>query len=58
MNALKVGVGYGGLVAGILLAFAKHFNLPVTEDQINYLSGVFVMLGGGLLHLAQSPFKK
>lgn len=57
MNFLKVSTGYGSLVAGVLLVFAKHFGLPITEDQINYLSGVLVMLGGGLLHVANPPKK-
>lgn len=57
MNLLKVSTGYGSLIAGILLAFSKHFGLPITEDQINYLSGVLVMLGGGILHVANPPKK-
>lgn len=57
MNSIKVAGGYGSLIAGILLVIAKHFGLPVTEDQVNYISGVLVLLGGGLLHRADPPKK-
>lgn len=57
MNLLKVTSGYGSLVAGILLVLSRHFGLPITEDQVNWLSGVLVMLGGGILHTANPPKK-
>lgn len=58
MNSAKVVGGYGSLIASILLVVSKHFGLPITDDQVNYLSGVLTILGGGLLHVASSPFKK
>lgn len=57
MNGLKVAGGYGSLIASILIVIGKHFGLPVTEDQVNYLSGILAVLGGGLLHIANPPKK-
>lgn len=55
MNGMKIGAGYGSLIAGILLTVARHFGFPVTEEMVNYLSGILVMVGGGILHTANPP---
>ena len=58
MNGVKVGAGYGSLIAGVLMVVVQHFGVPIPKEMVDYLSGVLVMIGGGLLHLGDSPSKK